>query len=163
MLKCLPAVIVLNYGFKFRIQFLCANYPLYSAFIFRQSDSNEMRRNQMKPCVFLSALILFAFILFPTMCPAVTAADEIKFENLTIEDGLSQSSVFAILQDKRGLMWFGTWDGLNRYDGYRFTIYKYNEKNPYSLSNNEIRALYEDRKGELWIGTMEGLNWFICA
>ena len=117
----------------------------------------------MKPCVFLSALILFAFILFPTMCPVVTAADEIKFQNLTIEDGLSQSSVFEILQDKRGLMWFGTWDGLNRYDGYRFTIYKYNEKNPYSLSNNEIRALYEDRKGELWIRTMEGLNWFICA
>lgn len=114
----------------------------------------------MKPCVFLSALILFAFILFPTMCPAVTATDEIKFQNLTIEDGLSQSSVFAIQQDKRGLMWFGTWDGLNRYDGYRFTIYKYNEKNPYSLSNNEIRALYEDRKGELWIGTMGGLNWF---
>lgn len=110
----------------------------------------------MKPCVFLSVLILFVFILFPTMCPAVTAADEIKFENLTIEDGLSQSSVFAIQQDKRGLMWFGTWDGLNRYDGYHFTIYKYNENDPYSLSNNEISALYEDNSGILWIGTSVG-------
>ena len=82
----------------------------------------------MKPCVFLSALILFTFILFPTMCPALTAADEIKFQNLTIEDGLFQSSVFEIQQDKRGLMWFGTYDGLNRFDGYQFTIYKYNEK-----------------------------------
>ena len=61
----------------------------------------------MRPCVFLSALILFAFILFPTMCPAVTAADEIKFENLTIEDGLSQSSVFAIQQDKPGGLGIG--------------------------------------------------------
>ena len=79
---------------------------------------------------------------------------------MTIDDGLSQSSVFAILQDNKGMMWFGTWDGLNQYDGYRFTTYKYNDQDPYSLSNNEIRALYEDSQGILWICTMEELNQF---
>ncbi|MDM8544088.1 two-component regulator propeller domain-containing protein [Desulfococcaceae bacterium HSG9] len=82
---------------------------------------------------------------------------QVTFEPLTIEDGLSQSSVFAIVQDKRGLMWFGTWDGLNRYDGYRFTIYKYDPRDPYSLPNNEVRALHVDSLGNLWVGTMDGL------
>lgn len=58
------------------------------------------------------------------------------------------------------MMWFGTWDGLNQYDGYRFTTYKYNDQDPYSLSNNEIRALYEDSQGILWVCTMEELNQF---
>jgi len=87
---------------------------------------------------------------------ATQTKDKIKFESLTIEDGLSQSSVFEILQDNRGMMWFGPWDGLNRYDGYNFAIYRYDEQNPHSLSNNEIRALYEDSQGVLWIGTSEG-------
>ncbi len=110
--------------------------------------------------VFLGSLMVIGWILSPVFASAVRPDAHVRFENLTIEDGLSQSSVFAILQDKRGLMWFGTWDGLNRYDGYQFTTYKYNVKDPYSLSNNEIRALYEDSNGELWIGTMEGLNRF---
>jgi len=87
---------------------------------------------------------------------ATQTKDKITFESLTIEDGLSQSSVFEILQDNRGMMWFGPWDGLNRYDGYNFAIYRYDEQNPHSLSNNEIRALYEDSQGVLWIGTSEG-------
>ena len=57
-------------------------------------------------------------------------------------------------------MWFGTWDGLNSYDGYQFTIYKYNPQNPYSLSYNEVQSLYEDSQGILWVGTMDGLNQF---
>ncbi len=87
----------------------------------------------------------------------LTQGKPVKFENLTIDDGLSQSSVFAIVQDRRGLMWFGTWDGLNRYDGYRFTIYKNDQQNPYSLADNEVRALHLDSLGNLWVGTMGGL------
>lgn len=86
---------------------------------------------------------------------------DIRFERLSIEDGLSQSSVYSILQDNRGFMWFGTDDGLNRYDGYTFTIYRHDPENPHSLSNNVVRALYEDRAGMLWIGTEGGgLNVF---
>ena len=112
----------------------------------------------MKPCEFIRILIVIMVILSPSLSSAVPQEDKIDSEHLTIEDGLSQSSVFAILQDNRGMMWFGTWDGLNRYDGYRFTIYKYDPHNPQSLSNNEIRALHEDSQGVHWVGTMKGLN-----
>jgi PAS domain S-box-containing protein len=63
-------------------------------------------------------------------------------------------------QDSKGFMWFGTYDGLNRYDGYKFKIYKSEIGNPYSLSNNSVRFIYEDRSGNLWIGTDGGLNQF---
>ncbi|HEX9652603.1 MAG TPA: two-component regulator propeller domain-containing protein, partial [bacterium] len=79
---------------------------------------------------------------------------DIKFEHLSIEDGLSQSSIAAITQDSRGFMWFGTLDGLNRYDGYGFTIYKHSSSDSNSIVASTISALYEDRFGYLWIGTM---------
>lgn len=85
---------------------------------------------------------------------------EIKFRHISIEDGLSQSSVNCILKDNRGLMWFGTQDGLNRYDGYTFKIYRHQPKNPNSLSNSHINCIYQDRNGALWVGTREGLNRF---
>ncbi len=115
----------------------------------------------MKPCEFIRILIVIMVILSPSLSSAVSQEDKIDSEHLTIEDGLSQSSVFAILQDNRGMMWFGTWDGLNRYDGYRFTIYKYDPHNPQSLRNNEIRALHEDSHGVIWVGVWDhGLNRF---
>lgn len=82
--------------------------------------------------------------------------DEIKFSHLSIEDGLSQSVVNCILQDRQGFMWFGTQDGLNRYDGYKFTVYKNVPGKKDSLSNNLIYCIYEDRAGNLWIGTTNG-------
>lgn len=85
---------------------------------------------------------------------------ELKFQKLSLKDGLSQSTVYSILQDSRGLMWFGTQDGLNKYDGYQFTVYRHDPSNAHSLSHNEIFALYEDNTGTLWIGTSNGLNRF---
>jgi PAS domain S-box-containing protein len=84
----------------------------------------------------------------------------IKFDHISIEDGLSQSSVNCILKDRRGLMWLGTQDGLDRYDGYTFKIYRLQPDNPNSLSNSHINCLYQDWKGVLWVGTREGLNRF---
>jgi len=80
----------------------------------------------------------------------------IKFGHLSVEDGLSQSSVLAICQDRKGFTWFGTEDGLNRFDGYNFTIYRPEPGNPHSLSYNIVFALAEDSRGELWIGTNGG-------
>ncbi|MFZ1977160.1 MAG: two-component regulator propeller domain-containing protein, partial [Bacteroidota bacterium] len=77
--------------------------------------------------------------------------DDIKFEHLY--EGLSQKSVLCISQDSKGFMWFGTYDGLHRYDGYKIKIYRSEIGNPYSLSNNKVRFIYEDRRGILWIGT----------
>jgi len=80
----------------------------------------------------------------------------LKFEQISIESGLSQSWVWCILQDKKGFMWFGTKDGLNRYDGHEFTVYKHDPENQKSLSNNIVIAIYEDKSGLLWIGTEGG-------
>jgi signal transduction histidine kinase/ligand-binding sensor domain-containing protein len=88
-------------------------------------------------------------------------AQPIKFERISLEEGLSQSSVYCILQDSRGFLWFGTEDGLNKYDGYTFTVYRHVPDDPTSLSQNIIRAMAEDRDGMLWLGTDGGgLNRF---
>src|SRR5688572_25333353 len=75
---------------------------------------------------------------------------------LGIEQGLSNNFVRCVYQDKNGFMWFGTYDGLNRYDGYEFKIFRNNFKNNRSLINNWINAISEDAKGNLWIGTRQG-------
>ncbi len=87
--------------------------------------------------------------------------DEIEFDRISLEQGLSQCSIFAIIQDHHGFLWFGTQDGVNRYDGYGFTIFKYDPYNPEALSDNFVTAVYEDRSGTIWIGTHAGgLNKF---
>jgi ligand-binding sensor domain-containing protein len=84
----------------------------------------------------------------------------LPFRALTIEDGLSQGMVNTILQDKYGFMWFGTKDGLNRYDGYTFTVFRQDPEDSTTLRNNYIHALFEDNQGRLWVGTSEGLDLF---
>src|SRR5687768_8605147 len=74
---------------------------------------------------------------------------------LGIDQGLSNNFVRCIYQDKNGFMWFGTYDGLNRYDGYEFKIFRNNFKNNRSLINSWINAISEDAKGNLWIGTRQ--------
>ncbi len=81
---------------------------------------------------------------------------KLSFEHLSIEHGLSQIAVNAILQDSKGFLWFGTEDGLNRYDGYKFEIFKPDENNPNSISDNFIWTIYEDSKKNIWIGTNSG-------
>ena len=82
-----------------------------------------------------------------------------SFEHLSLEQGLSQSSVFCILQDSRGFLWICTQDGLNRYDGYEFTIYRPIPGDSHSLSDSYILSLYEGQDSTLWIGTYgRGLN-----
>jgi ligand-binding sensor domain-containing protein/nitrate/nitrite-specific signal transduction histidine kinase len=82
----------------------------------------------------------------------------IRFERISIAEGLSFSKVDAILQDRQGFLWFGTERGLNKYDGYQFTVYRNDPGDPRSLSHDRIYALYEDSAGELWVGTAVGLD-----
>jgi len=87
----------------------------------------------------------------------------VKFEHLTVEDGLSSNTVLSILQDSRGFMWFGTSEGLNRYDGYAFKEYRHDPTDSTSISDNFIwfDCLYEDSFGMIWVGTRTaGLNRF---
>jgi signal transduction histidine kinase/ligand-binding sensor domain-containing protein len=83
-----------------------------------------------------------------------------KFTHLTTNDGLSQGYVTAILQDRRGFMWFATRDGLNRYDGYTFVVYKNDPNDTGSLSSNFLQDLMEDDEGYLWVATSTGVNRF---
>jgi ligand-binding sensor domain-containing protein/signal transduction histidine kinase len=91
---------------------------------------------------------------------AQAPVSHLKFSHLTTNDGLSQGYVTAILQDRRGFMWFATRDGLNRYDGNDFVVYKNNPNDPGSLSSNFIQDLMEDDHGDLWIATNSGVNKF---
>ena len=81
---------------------------------------------------------------------------ELRFEHLTIEDGLSQNVVYAVLQDRRGFVWMGTKDGLNRYDGYAFTVYRHDPFDGATLPSNYVTALLESADGYLWVGTLDG-------
>lgn len=80
------------------------------------------------------------------------------FNRITLEDGISQGSIEDIIQDRHGYLWFGTADGLNRYNGYEFKVYKYKEDDNNSLTSSYIGALIEDKEGFLWVGTNQGLN-----
>nr|WP_315148608.1 two-component regulator propeller domain-containing protein [uncultured Flavobacterium sp.] len=81
-----------------------------------------------------------------------------RLNTISTINGLSQSSVIAIHQDEIGQMWFGTRDGLNKYDGSTFTIFRNNPKDSTSISNNDILSIQKDKSGNLWIGTYNGLN-----
>ncbi len=84
------------------------------------------------------------------------AFERIAFANLSVEDGLSQAAVTAIVQDAAGFMWFGTQEGLNRYDGYRFETFFHDDGDPGSISNNWVSSLLADRTGRLWVATNGG-------
>lgn len=87
---------------------------------------------------------------------AIAQKRSLKFDHFGVSEGLSQGTIGAILQDSRGFMWFGTRDGLNKYDGYTFTVYKNIPNNPGSLSNNNVQHIIEDKKGNLWMATYGG-------
>ena len=85
----------------------------------------------------------------------------LNFKHFSLSEGLSQSSVLCILQDSKGFIWFGTRDGLNKYDGHSFKTYRYDQKDKSSISNSFIKTIFEDEIGNIWIGTNNGLNKYI--
>ncbi len=99
-------------------------------------------------------LILF---LSSSFLSAQQTNREYLFTQLRMEDGLSQSSVYCIIQDMKGYLWVGTANGLNRYDGYTFKIYYTNPLDSTSISDNGIFSLLEDKDGIIWVGTVEGV------
>jgi len=92
-------------------------------------------------------------LCFCLCLPALSTAQTAQMESLTIEDGLSQGMIFDILQARDGFLWFATKDGLNRYDGYNFTVFSNDPFDPYSLVDNTVTALFEDSRDWLWVGT----------
>ena len=84
----------------------------------------------------------------------------LKFDRISAQQGLSDNYVVCMIQDSRGLIWFGTRDGLNRYDGYTFTTYRHDIHDPNSISDGGVDCMIEDREGKLWVGTRGGGHGF---
>ena len=96
---------------------------------------------------------LYTGLIFILLSKSYSQIDDLQFERISIESGLSQSSVLCIYQDHKNFMWFGTYEGLNRFDGYSFKVFKANPGNPHSLSNNNVECILEDHLGVIWVGT----------
>ena len=104
------------------------------------------------------ACVLVAVVL-GAAAPALAAGDSyhpMRFEHITLDDGLSQSTVLTVLQDSKGLLWIGTENGLNRYDGYDIETFKRERGNPDALSSDFIFDIEEDADSNLWIATNGG-------
>lgn len=107
----------------------------------------------------MKKIISVLFLLFLSN-HFLNAQKNINFEILGIPDGLSNNTVWDVTQDKYGFLWIATADGLNRYDGYKFKIYKNDPDNPSSLPNNSLKSVLVDSKGTLWVGSDDGLSKF---
>ncbi|WP_230522474.1 hybrid sensor histidine kinase/response regulator [Janthinobacterium sp. EB271-G4-7A] len=106
------------------------------------------------------ALLLILLLGGPA---AAAPAPTLRFDQLSVDQGLAQESVLAIAQDRQGYMWFGSQSGLSRYDGYRMVVYKNIEGDKTSLADNWVGELHVDSQGQLWVGTDNGLDRFDAA
>jgi ligand-binding sensor domain-containing protein/signal transduction histidine kinase len=125
------------------------NPKLRKPTLYNHTRKNKRNKNMLR-C--LLSFFLYSVCFFSSFAQQ----SQVKFTHLTNLDGLSQSSVQAIVKDKYGFMWFGTQDGLNRYDGYTFKVYRHISRDTGSLRRSNIMSLYEDHQGNLWVGTNNG-------
>ena len=125
-------------------------------------------RELLRHCVNATCSVLTAtglsacFFLFAHSATAQHFPN-LRFDHLSVKDGLSNDIVSSITQDRQGFIWIGTSNGLNRYDGYRFKQYYHSNTDSNSLVNNTIQTLYCDKKSRIWIGTEYGVSCFIPA
>ncbi|MDP2412664.1 two-component regulator propeller domain-containing protein, partial [Daejeonella sp.] len=108
----------------------------------------------MKP---IPGFAFFLLILLRLTQPSYSQSSTLRFEHLTEKDGLSNNQVTSILQDREGFMWFGTRYGLNKYDGYNFTVFKHDPNNPaHTIAGTNTTGIHEDKEGNLWVTTSGG-------
>ena len=105
-----------------------------------------------------SVKICFLFYLFSLPGICLSQSGPSVFDHISVKDGLSSDKVAGIFQDHLGFYWISTADGLNRFDGTHFTVYKHDRNNPYSISSNRCSTVIEDNDGYLWVATFKGLN-----
>ena len=101
--------------------------------------------------------VILLLLIINIIDQAAFAQPPLQFQHLTFDQGLSHNRVTAFTQDKYGLIWIGTNDGLNRFDGYKVDIYQKDRDNKNSLPDNSVRCLFTDSHGVVWVGTANGL------
>lgn len=106
-------------------------------------------------CFFLVFICITQVMAF-----AATEAPQIRFTSLSIRDGLSQNTVYDIRQDKKKYLWVATAEGLNKFDGYNFSVYKHDKHDPNSIQSDLIRDIFFDKENGLWVGTGTGLSFY---
>ena len=118
-----------------------------------------VRKNRSRFCRCVTGFA-FCFLLLVSARPVAAGvgapASGPRFEELSLEQGLSQSIVACMIQDRNGFLWLGTEDGINIYNGYEFDVIRGDQNDSNSLSHNDVRSLLEDRNGHIWIGTFHG-------
>lgn len=107
-------------------------------------------------CLFMKLKTLLFLLFSIVVGDAGAQRMNVRFKRLSTEEGISHASVLAIAQDHRGFMWFGTEDGLNKYDGNKFTVYRHEATDYLSIGNNYIQAILEDSEKKLWVSTWGG-------
>jgi hypothetical protein len=105
----------------------------------------------------LRIIVLIILAFFPS---SLNGQNIFRFDHIGSEDGLSLNTGFSILFDSKGFMWVGTYNGLNRYDGYEFKIFRSSSGNPSSFTNNRVIKLWEDKRGFIWRETYDGYYHF---
>ena len=104
-------------------------------------------------------VILTVCLCFKYMAQGANVTESnLHFSHISIDNGLSQNTIFAITQDSKGCMWFATHNGVNKYDGYDFTVYQHNPQDTTTIASDRIRTVMTDDKGRIWIGTEKGLS-----
>ncbi len=107
--------------------------------------------------IIIKIWMLILFFVFSSGKNSIAQKESLRFEHIGIEEGLSNDNITAIFQDSRGYIWIGTADGLNKYDGYTFTKYRFDPFDPNSISQNWIYTIFEDSYGVIWVSSFEGM------
>jgi len=140
-------IIVDNPAFRQRATIF---YAIKEASKISKTILNLFTSTFLKPVFFICFLLVVPFNL--------SSAQSYYFRHYQVENGLSNNTVYCCMQDKKGFLWFGTKDGLNRFDGYTFKTFRHNAKDNSSVANNVIHTLYLDKANNLWVGTEQGLD-----
>jgi ligand-binding sensor domain-containing protein/signal transduction histidine kinase/DNA-binding response OmpR family regulator len=130
--------------------------PVFCFLVFLRLRPAESRAISFPETVLKKAYILFLLLLL--MVDAPILAQPYYFRNYQVDNGVSSNTITSILQDKKGFLWFGTRNGLNRFDGNIFRNFKQSLSDPGSLGSNSVISLYEDNQEQLWVGTYKGIS-----
>lgn len=145
---------VANSGRKLHLIHPCRRNSSLFCRLYYKPLFNTLKLKQYRPFPLIQICLLLLFASAGTLVTAQSGPP--RFTAITSMDGLSSNTVTAILKDRYGLLWFATDDGLNKFDGTGFTVYRHRKTDPTSLKSNDVSAIFEDRAGRIWVGTIIG-------